>query len=112
MGLGHPHDQRQLVVLKPLKPRVADEFAVAHDQLDAFAAEQGHAVREQSGAVRSAALELLLQLSSNCQHSGMWPSPAPAVTNRTLTWHWPKSHSVRCKHRLSLPCAGYKLINN
>ncbi len=41
MVLGHPHDQRQLVVLKPLEPRVADEFA----------AEQGHTVREQGGAV-------------------------------------------------------------
>ena len=51
MVLGHPHGQRQLVVLKPLEPRVADEFAVAHDQLDAFAAEQGHTVREQGGAV-------------------------------------------------------------
>ena len=49
--LGHPHDKRQLVVLKLLEPRVVDEFAVAHDQLDAFAAEQGHVVREQSDAV-------------------------------------------------------------
>ena len=49
--LGHPHDKRQLVVLEPLEPRVADELAVAHDQFDAFAAEQGHAIREQGDAV-------------------------------------------------------------
>jgi len=30
---------------------VADELAVAHDQLDAFAVEQGHAVAEQGDAV-------------------------------------------------------------
>ena len=49
--LGHPHDKRQLVVLEPLEPRVADELAVAHDQFDAFAAEQGHAIRGQGAAV-------------------------------------------------------------
>ena len=49
--LGHPHDKRQLVVLEPLEPRVADELAVANDQFDAFAAEQGHAIREQGDAV-------------------------------------------------------------
>jgi chromosome condensin MukBEF complex kleisin-like MukF subunit len=30
---------------------MADEFAVAHDKLDAFAAQQGHAVREHGDAV-------------------------------------------------------------
>ena len=30
--LGHPHDKKQLVVLEPLEPRVADELAVAHAQ--------------------------------------------------------------------------------